>query len=207
MKTKEFFNLDHASAYLNGSLVRYNGEICFVDGVGGSKRSGFSVNLADLISGSHRFSDISVKADGLDMNSPPLGFVNVPLSKGNAVVRAMRIPSRTWKIGLTVGTLFVDVLDRDIDKPVAASTSLFHHDSLRRTILGNFPSFTDSINHVAMNVNTSMAFSRRFAVRTNGSLYHIFHGSPVGTFKANGSVELLPTFKFLKESLDRTLAK
>ena len=208
MKTKEFFNHDHASAYLNGSLVRYQGEVCFVDGVGGSKKAGFKINLAELVSGSLKFSDVLLTDDRLDLNSPPLGFVNISGSKGiSFVVRAMRVPSRTWKIGLTASTLFVDVLDREVDKPVAGSSGLFHHTSLKKTIVGDFPSFDESRLFVAKNLNSSMAFSRRFALKSNGNLYHIFHPSPVGTFKASGEVEFLPTFKFLKESLDRTLSK
>jgi hypothetical protein len=192
MQTKEFYDLQHAKSYLQGSIIRYRKRPIYITRLEQGK--GERDYLIKYLSIGDIYKEAEPKIgnfpdDAFDLNPVPLGMVNIP---GGAVYYVERMPVRQWKIGLTSNNARSQRL---IAGEVGVDhRHLIHSKEMDKTIRGKYPKVPDILRAM----HPSAAFSRRFAIH-NGKLLYRTRGQ-VGNI-VRGQLRLNDKFFFLKEVL------
>ena len=192
MYTKEFFDLQHAKSYLQGSIIRYRGNPVYVQHIAsGANRGSYLITY-------HELNDVrdginpklgNFPDDAFNLNPVPLGMLNVG---SGSVAYVERMPVRQWKIGLTSGnSTSHDVFTGDRMVDHRRDIYSVH---MRDTILGKYP----KLRTLLLQRTPQAAFSRRFAIRKKKIFYRT--RGVVGYIR-NGQPELDDKFFFLKEVL------
>src|SRR5690554_3333134 len=108
---REFHDIDHATAYLVGSIIRVEGEPVYIMHVRGRKPNYvidyYPIKLHAIggLNDPNAFKSIKLSDESVDMEPIPLGFswtnsVDILGYESNLTVYISRTPSRSWKIGL-----------------------------------------------------------------------------------------------------------
>ena len=176
---KDFYNLDHAQSYLNGTIVRYKNNPVYIREL--YRDGGIKAQLSRLTS--PKIFSVRLNDDQLDINPFPLGFVN---TVRNAQVRGMdlqiqvdvptcisRNPARRWKIGLDSRALWKWTLQANTDLVVdfPQIRSVLYSKGFEDLAKDQYPSLEEVKEKLfGVEFNYAMAFSRRFALSKNGSL-------------------------------------
>lgn len=211
---REFHNIDHAYAYLVGSIIRVDGEPVYIMNVRGRKPSYtieyYPIKLHAIggLADPNAFKSIKLSDESVDMEPMPLGFswtnlVDITGYETNLTVYISRTPSRNWKIGLYGRNVqIVKALSRNGDnlRRLWIPSKMLHD-----TVVGNYPKLDEALDHVRDRQGV-VPFSRRFAVCGNALIYKTFL-EPVGRVdEKTCEVELEERFSFLKEVLAEDMA-
>lgn len=161
MKNKKFFNTDHASLYLVGSIIRIDGLPVRVENIEYKNSLRRQILFYHSIGKREKVKSISLESTRVDMNPIPLGFINYKEFGENKAIRAYRIPSRQWRIGLTAENLRIipNTLDGFQIKRKIIESIYF-----KQSVCGNFPNIEEIIKMIKDRKATSQAFSRDFAI-------------------------------------------
>lgn len=173
----------YASSRLSETIVRLKGEPVYIYSV----HSGMSAKYAKL-------SDLDNIAfchvDELDLKPVPLGYCNY----NKTACYLARIPMRRdWRQGLRRGN-FTSLSGVDAER--------IPYESLRKTILGEYPTYTASLD--AVRKVKSMAWHRHWAVDNDLQVFHKGAVRPVGQV-VNGVVELTSRSLYLAEALSESV--
>ena len=167
-----------ASLYLVDSIIRYNSEPVFVRGVGGN----FEVVANNLAKGG--LVKFNLNSELVDLTPIPLGYLN---TRGRAFY-VSRKPKRSWRQGLSSSNL---------RNP--RHWELVLSKRLANLINGDYPPFLEVLVKFKDGGEVEeMAFSRRFAISREGSLY--YKGEEVGHLKDN-NLTLHNDYQYLTEVL------
>lgn len=209
-----FFNIDHASQYLNGCLVRYGGDAVRIVEVRRNQdhRGVVDVCIQYTNRDKHGIDKrkpaprrIRIDDPLLNLTPVPLGLVNVRTKEKNPrVLYACRMPARQWKVGLTPRNIGIwPVIAGGYTVP---RDMLFQSSYLARTVEGDFPSYDEclEIGKDATKRANVMAFSRRFAIGSGRKVYYKALGESVGMARPAG-VELFDHYAYLIEVLEKDI--
>lgn len=206
---KDWFDISHASQYLSGSVILYQGEPVYIHSVDytgdrSRDRDRWSITYSLLHQTSNSqpvYKEANVFADEWDLSTIPLGLCN----HNGWAYNVMRTPRRMWKVGLTSRSLVMETLVKgqpEINKNKCLFSRSFSNMAKRR-----YPSY-DRVFSDPKDFYT-VAFSPEFAITTlrfNGEDRLLLHryDKIVGEAKKDGPV-LSPEYKYLQESLSNDL--
>jgi hypothetical protein len=173
---------DYAHSRLVDTIVRLKGEPVFVHKV--SK---------GMIATVHRLDDEEVfncAAGELDLHPVPLGYCN--FNKHACYIS--RVPMRRdWRQGLRRGNFI---------SQGAVNADRRPFDAIRKTILDEFPKFTDALKIIKK--IKSVAWHRHWAMDAHGQLLHKGGERPVGIVE-DGIPVLTSRYMYLTEALKESL--
>lgn len=200
MRTKEFYDLDHAQRYITQSVIRIKGKPAYV-ATAAPADNGFILGYYDMpMNGTRDTVNYTIhKRDEVDMNPFPLGMLAVSKKdkiKGSYYLS--RIPVRAWKIGLTESNLRFDAVCEKRMPEMDPRTLLYSH-SFVDTVAGKYPELDEALK-LSFDRKLPIAFSRRFAVNCEKLLYKTFQ-VPVGEIR-DRHPHLFDNFKHLTQVLD-----
>jgi len=192
MKTKKFYDIDHARMYLNDSIIRVESEPIYVLGIYSEnyRRKLKYYTLKDMINDGGKEKYIPLVSPKLNYNPVPLGYSN---TKGGCYYIS-RIAGRQWKMGLHIGNINItDIYGARLSK----SMSRFLSDgSLRNTIINNYPSYRETLENIKSK-SIHQAFHRRYAITSESQLYHALIEEPIGFCSPTGPV-LTPPYECMR---------
>jgi hypothetical protein len=173
---------------LSSTIIRYRKSPVFIHGLGDKE---LHVRAADLLSGQQL--DIHSSDEELDISSPPLGYCN---PGEDSTIYVVRCPRRMQKQGFYPQYAFV-YYDKQVSGGFKGPVT-----SLGPTIVGNYPSFEESVQRVKDNKNKKSfgrSYDRYFSIwkTKDSSLMRIKHLiDDVGIYiPAEGVGLILPDFK------------
>lgn len=184
MRTKEFYDHNHAERYLTSSIIRIKDKPIWISSTQVAD-DGFVLKYKHLpLENSNRGYQYTLHSRShVDMNPVSLGMLAI--HKEDKLVGSLyvsRIPLRAWKIGLTEGNVS---MQPTCDKlfPQYSVRDLFYSKAFVNTVLGKYPSIKEAIK-LSFDRQLPIAFTRRFAV-DGGKLLYKALGCPVGWIKDN----------------------
>lgn len=198
MKHKKFYDSDHAHRYLSGSVIRIGGEGAYINNVF-TNRGKIKLSFY-LIKDITKESTCSIEDEDVDLNPVPLGFVNYSAFNSlHLAVKAVRIPARDWKIGLTTRNLNIDV-------GAIPKRTILISTGMHKTIVNEYPSVAEAIDRVQKGgKQVSVAFSRKFSINQHSELIYIQLDTPVGEIYKQKEIMLYPNFEYLTQLLEKDL--
>jgi len=201
MKNKIFYDQDHASLYLQGSIIRVDSMPVWVERVERSHTTkSLMLQYRNLETIGKSAPKIRLSSSRVDMTPVPLGFLNFSdFGRPNVVVRAYRIPSRQWRIGLTTDNLRLYPHKFDYSEPKSKVIQSIY---LKDSICGEFPSADEAIERTRTKVR-STAFSRTFAIERR-KLKYIQVIEDVGEIH-KGEIMLYDNYLYLSQLLEKAL--
>ena len=166
MRTKDFYNHDHAYQYLVGSLIRLDEKPLYVDDVHTDDRG--RLRLRGIYTETGRESDsVGITSKRVNMVPVPLGMCNVLLDQNNRVygcAAVSRLPARAWKVGLYQRNM--SLMKYSYEYIFPERQRILTGPQLAGAILGKYPKFDEALGWVTRDLNreTSVAFSRNFGI-------------------------------------------
>lgn len=201
MKTKNFYDLNHASNYLVNSMIRVDDEPVIVNGFDHSTAS--KIIMSYYAVNNKKIKTVPINSDRVNLSPVPLGFlaIRAPFNAFLRTAYTCRYPSRRWKVGLTQNNIGIIKLPKS--KDYFSQESVFYSTELRDTVLGLYLKFEEALDLANRNNGIDIPFSRVFA--TNGTvLYYKAFDQAVG--QINGTLPVLhDDFRFLNERLQEDL--
>ncbi len=208
----DFSDVDHAAGYLNGSIVRWDGQPTYVHTISrvrDTPKLQLLVNHAPLSVGAER-TDAIHKLDFSPMN---IGMYNVSIKdQFREAIWMERIPARRWKVGVTKSGLRHVPVRTEADniwwsvlKEGGGFKAWNLNRDMIRMLMKDYPKYDEVMEQVRKYTRMSVAFSANFAVMAQGNkLMYRRHPEPVGKCRALGP-DLQVKYKFLKEILQEDL--
>ena len=163
-----YVDRDYAESRLTGTLVRWNGKAVAVCCV----RDDMSCEVKDVLQGTYS----EVHIDDLDLQSPPLGFVNIDRGVQYLVRRPMRAD---WRQGVRTNSV-INQLTRG-SRPTT--------DLIAECINGSYPKKSIALRRLREGVR-GVAISREFSLTRKGSrtiINYKWYG-PIGELTSKGAV-------------------
>lgn len=207
MNRKFFYDMQHASQYLRGSVIRVAGDPVMVNDMVPRGREDRSPDIVmDYTKlGTRNRARISLADQTINYKPVPLGFANYNCRHSGLKysVYCSRIPARVWKVGLCRNNFYTkDVL---CDNQGAYGTDRYYllvSKELGNTISSVFPKFNECLDLMGEDPDAylSIAFSRRFSILPNGRLRYKDMEYDVGKWDEKGPV-LFDDFKYLENVL------
>lgn len=201
MKTKKFFDLNHAKRYLTHNLIRVAGQPIYVMDL--SEKAGNIImhyTLANNPQG--KMKNIPVLNDDVDMNPVKLGMTRLFNGVTWMTFYISRYPSRTWSIGLSRENMALqDPRGEGIDHNY--TDEILPSPTLAETILGKFLPL-DEAKEQLRKAKGCLPLSRRFCFDHTGDLFFKMLGVPVGRVETAG-VTLKDEFAYLKEVMQEDI--
>jgi hypothetical protein len=200
---KQFYDRNHAAAYLSNTLIRYDGKPMVLADLVGEDDGGMRYWLRDQtdVGG-----DAGVWTNDddplLDMSPLPSGFMTRQF--GDVTTRCCaikRFPSRQWKVGTSLNA----VQFYDVDTGMALGKhygDLVSH-GLMQLLNKTYLSF-DAVVERYSSSRVSLPFSRMFAVSPAGQLRHLLIELPIGEVE-DGQVVLFDNFAYMQEALQEDI--
>lgn len=199
MRTKKFFDLNQASSYLRGSVIRVDDEPIYVHDVQhgeGRGNKGMSIEYSVIREGLGKVFHIDVADKKVDMTPVPLGMCSYHDGDSFRCYYIMRLPVRKWKIGLTKEN--IDILTVQTGQNAGGAINmLFPQTFLVDCIEGKYVGLTEAIKALKRRRGV-IPFSRRFAIDHEHSVWYKGHNLSVGWFE-NGQVNLDKDHTYLSE--------
>lgn len=205
MKHKNFYDLRQAEMYLCQSIIMIDDRPALV-------RSVEWGNYLLLFYKHHNTRTRVIRADSerVDFNPIPLGMTNVKVQDDPTAwscVYLYRVPSRHFKIGLTVRNCQIKHL-AGIQNYYLGPRHFFFTQALENTVLGRYHGYRTVYDRLQrLKTRSSMAFSRRFAIvkeREQCHLVYPFADEPVGQCTEDGPV-LFNEYQYLQQRLDEAI--
>ena len=199
-----FYDIAQAKMYLQGCIVMLKGtpvhitnvQETYIDPYGiRYKVVGESVDYKNM----HEQFITHISSDGgLPFQPLQLGFLNTHNLQCQSL---FRMPIRAWKAGITTENVVMISVFGDRN-PI--SSKIMHSSDMENVLCNNYPSYEKARSNVSISDGNfyTEAFSRDFALSSNGKLLHRFEGI-VG--KAEENIDLLPEFNFLQQTLELAL--
>lgn len=207
MRTRTFFDNDHAFRYLTQSIIRVKDNPVYVTHTQQAD-DGYVLSYDRLpLPPSSRAGKSGTRytihsRDEVDMNPLPLGMLAVHQNdKVEASTYLSRLPQRAWKIGLTEYNIQVSKIS-DKEYTRLSLRDLIYLPAFLKTVRGDYPSMKETIR-LSNERKLPIAFSRRFAIEEDKLLYKTFI-VPVGEIQNNKPV-LSDNFKYLAQVLEEDL--
>lgn len=192
MKSKEFYNADHAIRYLNDSIITLMGKPIYIVAVGAGGKGAYKLKFFDL-DGEHDYQYVMSNSPDIDMTPVPLGMASALDNYINFTSYFVRIPARMWKIGLCTHNLKIYPITKGVlgynNRTIITSKAICN------TILGKYHTPDDAYKRKAIT-----GISRRFALSTE-KLYYKNTTNPVGEYKA-GRFTLYEDYTYLQQVLE-----
>lgn len=207
MKYKGFYDLEQMQSYLRRCVIRLDNEPIYITEVEKQRnRAGKVGNKIHYLSMTpdHKRRVIDVESKRVNFAPVPLGLLNYSYNGFPLCFSVARIPSRMWKIGLSVQNMSITGVGGN-RRPPCSTNDIIYHEALRKTIIGSYPSYHEAIELVQKEgPYTTIAFSRHFGVqcrKTMLSLVYYKFDERVGTCEL-ARPRLKSAFSFLQEHLD-----
>lgn len=203
MKTKKFFDLDHAKRYLLHTLIQVGGQPVYVMNLTQPRGDELIIHYSLANNAAGRIKTIKSDHDSVDMNPVPLGMTRYFNGVSWSTFYVSRYPARRWKVGLSHENISImdptglDGLDRNYSKELLPSVTL------AETIMGKFLSLDEAKAQLRKSKGC-LPISRRFCFNSKGNLFYKMLGVAVGEVKTN-SVELFEEFAYLKEVMQEDI--
>lgn len=206
MRTRTFYDARHAMGYMVGTYVMYDGRLHYVSDLVNRealKPGTFGIALVDVEKTGNKINAVATDDPKLDMSPVPLGWVqNEAFGVYQPPLRVLRAPRRQWKIGTNCKSLYVSDLNgrwlRHGDPDLLRSIGFI------RAVHNQYPSFDRAVERAEAQ-DVAIAFSRKFVVNPNGSLYHLMNNRPVGHVDEIKAVRLDNRYAYLQEALDEEI--
>ena len=209
-----FYDLHHMEQYLSRSLIRLGDEPIYVLSVyEGDDRAGNivpKIKFKWLRSG--KVGIVNLRSKRINLDPVPLGFINI--LRDARVIRAVRMPARMWKIGLSPNNILLSHVPYTVNNlfPLPGRENLVFSKPIRETILGHYPSYAEVLGRLRMlghpEINPSIAFNRKFCLSLfegREALFYFSFDNPVGYVGPGDILSLDPEFFFLNERLNEAL--
>lgn len=190
----EFHSAEHANLRLGNTIIRIKGYPVYVYGINGDYSCDLRYLGRDKLT---RIKDIRV-IEGIDILPVPLGFCHY----GDLAMYLFRRPSRRTKQGLSEESLSTHTGRT----PAIGSCGKWRH-ALHRTIVGEFPSITNTFKILKIQGQGSVPIHRNWAIQAGGTpaLLYKFHGT-VGYWDEGAKrFRLNEAFAYLQETLDEEI--
>lgn len=212
----DFYDTDHASAYLSNSIVRDGkGQPVRIHAVESCSDSPKDWRVAVHPIGNKRDrAPYACMLSNLNLEPLPLGFVNVGRIENDRETGIIqdafylqRRPIRGWKVGLTNNSLgIVNLRKGDLDSDYVQRTSrnITTVQGFYDMVMGKYPSPVEAMQMLRRTRMRSVAFSRRFALTGRGALMYKFFEAPAGEWDGT-SINLNKDFSLLQEQLTEDL--
>lgn len=195
----DFFDIDHARNYLNGSIIRLAGSPIYVMDVTRNNRKFFLsyVDTDDLYVNRY-FKQVALSDQDVDLSPLPLGYVNGDVS----TAYLCRSPRRAWKVGLTQRGMRYWWMRYD----EGIGTEIIWRKGFVNAVKNIYPSIDEATNRVIdFRSGCGQAFHRRFSVVHSphkiASIHYKWFPDAVGTFDGT-NVVLNDAWSFLRETLE-----
>lgn len=203
MKTRKFYDLEQASSYLAGSVIRVaNHPVNIVAVESGNRGKGnFKLTYTKVDDPYKKTMAILSDSDEVDMNPLPMGMLAIKPGSpiGTLTAYALRIPARAYKVGTTrTNTTFMPI----VHNSNYYDGSLIYTKEFVDSVKGNYLTLPEALK--ATEKKGIFPFSRRFAVAKDRSVYYKTFLEPVGKVDG-GEVVLNDEAFFLKEVLREDL--
>lgn len=192
MKSKEFYNADHAIRYLNDSIITLMGKPIYIASVGAGGKGAYKLKFFDL-SGEYDYQYVMSNSPDIDMTPVPLGMASALDNHITDTSYFVRIPARMWKIGLCSHNLKIYPLGKRAlgynNRTIITGKAMYN------TILGKYHTPDDAFKRKSIT-----GISRRFALATE-RLYYKNTETPVGEYKG-GRFSLYEDYTYLQQVLE-----
>jgi hypothetical protein len=200
-----FYGIDHARQYLNGSVIRVDGDPVYVTGCGFDDDGEKTLTYLLLIYMEEPPFTIRLDSDRINFDPVPLGMFNCRDGRGRSTAAYLsRYPARQWKQGLTAEVM--QVISVCPNGYVPALRDIFPKEGLARTIKGMYPDLDEALANIQAAKDTSVALSRNFAVDDTEALLYQGTQKPIGTLNIEDRTAILfRPFHYLKEMLEEEL--
>lgn len=199
----DFDSPQHASGYLSGSVVRYQGQPTNIVDVVEGDEGQYTTHHRLLVNQGRGRNNINDLMDGkFNLHPVPLGMMNIR-GDNKQIAEAVymtRVPERRWKVGLTQnGTRIIPVRYEEDNMFWRMDRQWFLSMDMHDCIVGEYPSFDNAIRMLKRSRRRSVAFSRNFALVAEGKklMYRANH-EPVGDVQADHP-SLFPKYEWLYE--------
>lgn len=200
MKTKTFWDIGHANAYLAGSIVTFQGQGFFINEVVPNKNSTSYSIIGRLGNINGKSLTVKYPDKDIDLTPPKLGMFPFLIDGIGELIKVERIPSRQWKIGLTSSNIAVAPIGKE-GRRASGKQTVVVSDEMFMVIENKYPSIKTTMAYISSGMIPGCGISHHFAL-TPGQLYYRYQIPPVGTFSSRG-IELLPEFSYLRELFNK----
>lgn len=208
---RNFYDKQQAQSYLSSSIVRLNGEPIYVTNIEGSGFPNCSLYYM-TVGNQNKKGSCRLKDSALDFTPVPLGMMNMPAQMTGTIpiaVYCSRMPRRAWKVGLSSSALHLSIttVSHETQARMAIDRGrLMLSSAFRQLVVGNYPSFEKVVGRLEKAQDeTSIAFSRRFALRKDNTVWYKATTEPVGRWTKNG-ITLNTKFQYLAEVLEEDMS-
>jgi len=182
----DLFNQNTADMRLQNCVIRIGAEPIWVYNI---EQRNNDFTLFYRVLGSSKDSLIFFSDESINIKPVPLGFINYR----DELFNILRMPRRTYKIGLCAQNVHLLTLHGS----TALRSRILISSALRKTIKNEYPTLNKARRE--LNAHSYVAFSRDFALRSDGYIVHRFLGK-VGIMQIKP--RLYDKYYFLKESLE-----
>src|SRR3546814_263156 len=140
MKTKNFYDIHQAYAYIADRVIRFKGQPVYVHEIGFYDGPRGPYELIFRYIGEHpaNFGKALTNDPQIDMSPVPLGLLSYPgedhRGSWKKTVMVSRVPVRKWKWGLSVNNIHIGVMENRYLPPAKADVIVSA--ALRDTIMG-----------------------------------------------------------------------
>lgn len=177
-------SIDHSEWFTHkiaNSVVRHRGHPVLVQRSARKRNHWEVMRLSDKRS-------YTVHRGYLDLSPIPLGYVQVL----NRAVYVSRVPTRSWKIGLS---------SCNLSSGTIGFQNLIGLSNFSQTVKGEFPSLEECLEEG----EGSRAFSRNWAIKMlDKTTLLSYRGKDVG-YIVDGEPQLVKCYEFLQEDLEEVL--
>lgn len=202
MRTKKFFDLNHARAYLQHTIIRVAGQPVYVMDVSQPRGDDLLLHYSLANNAGGRVKAVKVNHESVDMNPVPLGMTRYFNGVTWYTFYISRYPARRWKIGLSRDNIGVtdptgEELQRDYVQDLLPSPTL------AETIMRKYLSLNEAKDELRK-AKGCLPISWRFCFDHTGNLYYKMLCVPVGKVETN-AVTLKDEFMYLREVMQEDI--
>ncbi|HKI62905.1 MAG TPA: hypothetical protein VKA31_11480 [Mariprofundaceae bacterium] len=205
MKSKSFYDLDHARAYLSNSMVLIRKRVAMIDNVAhGGEKGQFTLTFR-YVSDPNTPRVINYPNPLVDFTPFPLGwYARKRPKQGFKAYYMSRRPTRGWKVGLTAHTLAFQRPGKPSGRyqPTDPDPLIWTRE-FDKMVAGEYESYIRAFRIVQRSKTSEVPFSRRFVVTVDGVFYR-FLADPVANATADGP-QLFDDYRYLAEALQEDM--
>lgn len=200
MRHRPFYDLNQAANYLGDSYIRYGNYPIRILAVAPGRDNNYTLSY---VRSGHKEGPKYTLSDhpDVDMEPMPLGLLSNYRGDMKDTLMMWRIPSRAWKVGLTVRNFTFSSVN---DECGSYSTSaILNSKEIGLTVQGDYPEYKEAVKLLIKSEKRSIAISRRFSL-TRKELFYKALREPIGAI-GDRSPELHEKFQWLEQALREDL--